>query len=390
MIGMGGASLISRSLGARDVQKAEHTLGNSICLIIVVGAIISIVGLSNSWFWVRYLGASDTILPYARDYVGIILIGTVFQMFAVASGLTIRAEGNVLVPMKSMIIGALLNIILDAIFILGLEMGVRGAATATVISVIVATFYLLCYYMSKKSSLKIRMKNLILDGKVTREIVAIGVSDFVRSTAMSIVTIFLNKLFVFYGGDISVAAFGILGRVMMFVVMPVISLGQGLQPVLGFNYGAKQFGRAIRAIKLSVMGATLISVIAFLILYLFPTPIMRIFTNEQSLVTEASRASKIMFLMLSLVGFQIIGSVIFQALGKAIPAFLLSASRQILFLIPFLFILPKLFKLDGVWMVFPVADALSFILTIAFFIPQIRNLQRKNLIDTRKRPSLAQ
>ncbi|MFC1890895.1 MATE family efflux transporter [Thermodesulfobacteriota bacterium] len=387
MIGIGGASLISRSLGARDTEKAERTLGNSLCLIIIVGLLITSVGLSKSGFWVQFLGASDTILPYAKGYMDIVLLGAVFQMFAMASGSMIRAEGNPMVPMKSMILGAILNIALDAVFIIGLDMGVKGAAIATVISVIAGTIYLISYYISKKSSLKIRLINLILDRKITREILAVGISDFVRSTAMSIVTIILNRLLVFYGGDITVAGFGILHRIMMFVMMPVISVAQGLQPVLGFNYGAKQFGRALRAIKLSTIVATLISVLAFLVLFFFPNPIIRIFTDDQALVSEASHAAKIVFLVVYLIGFQIIGTVIFQALGKAVPAFLLSASRQILFLLPLLLILPRFFKLEGVFMAFPVADTLSFFLTLAFFIPQVRELRIKDALVKQKKLS---
>ncbi|MFC1943571.1 MATE family efflux transporter [Chloroflexota bacterium] len=375
IVGIGGASVISRALGATDIDKAERTLGNSIFLVIILGVLISVIGLANSSFWLRLFGSSETILPYSRDYLEIILLSTVFQMFAMGISHLIRAEGNARVPMISMMIGAGLNIVLDAIFILVLDMGIRGAAIATMLSQIIISAYIIHYYFFQNSSLTIHMKNFILDRSVVREIIAVGFGAFVRTTGTSLVTIIINRTLISYGGDLAVASFGMVMRIMMFIFMPIISIGQGLQPIIGFAYGAKRFDRLLRAIKLAVVMATMLSIISFLIMYFLPAPIFYIFTNDVLLISISSHAAKIIFLMAYLIGFQMVGSVVFQALGKAVPTFLTATSRQILFLLPLIFILPNFWQIDGIWLAFPIADGLSFILTLTLLLPQIRTLK---------------
>lgn len=379
MIGIGGASLISRSLGARDFEKAERTLGNAILLAVILGVLIAIVGLSNSSFWLRLVGASETILPYAKDYLDIILLGTAFRIFAMGINQLVRAEGNARVAMISMLIGAILNILLDAVFIIALGMGIKGAAIATVLSQVVTSLYIIHYYLFQGSSVKVHMKNFVPKLIVIREIMIIGFGSFVRMAGGSLVAIIVNRTLVVYGGDLAVAAYGMVHRVMMFAFMPIISVGQGLQPILGFSYGAKRPDRALKVIKLSAIVATMFSIISFLFIFFFHAPIMRVFTNDASLVSVGSHAAKLIFLAAYLIGFQMVGSVVFQALGKAVPTFVTATSRQILFLLPLVFILPKFLQLDGVWLSFPIADALSFILTLALFIPQIRELRSMEL-----------
>lgn len=380
MIGIGGASLISRSLGARDFEKAERTLGNAILLAVILGVLIAIVGLSNSSFWLRLVGASETILPYAKDYLDIILLGTAFRIFAMGINQLVRAEGNARVAMISMLIGAILNILLDAVFILALRMGVKGAAIATVLSQVITSLYIIHYYLFQGSSVKVHMKNFVPKLIVIRGIMIIGFGSFVRMAGGSLVAIIVNRTLVAYGGDLAVAAYGMVHRVMMFAFMPIMSVGQGLQPILGFSYGAKRPDRALKVIKLSAIVATMFSIISFLFIFFFHAPIMRVFTNDASLVSAGSHAARLIFLAAYLIGFQMVGSVVFQALGKTVPTFVTATSRQILFLLPLVFILPKFLQLDGVWLSFPIADALSFILTLAFFIPQIRELRSMELL----------
>jgi len=379
MIGIGGASLISRSLGAHDFQRAERTLGNAIFCIFVLGITIAVVGLSNSSFWLRLFGASETILPYAKDYMDVILLGVVFRMFAMSASSLVRAEGNARVPMISMIIGAILNILLDAVFILALGMGVKGAAIATVLSQVLTSLYIIRYYLFQGGSLKVHLRNFVPAYTVMREIIIIGFGSFVRTAGGSLVAIIVNRTLVAYGGDLAVASYGLVHRTMMFIFMPIMSVGQGLQPILGFSYGARRFDRALQVIRLSAIVATIFSTISFLIIFFFPAPIMGIFTNDGSLVSAGSHAAKLIFLAAYLIGFQMVGSVVFQALGKAVPTFVTATSRQILFLLPLVFILPNFLQLDGVWLSFPIADALSFILTLALFIPQIRALRKMDL-----------
>jgi putative MATE family efflux protein len=390
MIGIGGASLVSRTLGAGDIDKAERTLGNSIFFSVVIGLVVTIVGLSNSGFWLRLVGASETVLPYAKAYFDVILIGMLFRICAMGLSQLIRAEGNARVAMMCMVVGFALNIVLDAVFVLALDMGVRGAAIATVISEAVTTLYVFHYYLFRDSSLKIRVKNLIPERHIMREIMVIGFGPFVMTTGGSIVAITVNKLLVSYGGDMAVASFGMVHRSMTFIFIPIMSIGQGLQPILGYSYGAKQIDRALQAIKLSIIVATIFAVISFLIIFFFPEPIMRVFTQDSELLAASSHAARLMFLTAYLIGFQMTGMVVFQALGKAIPTFLATTSRQILFLFPLLFILPKFWQLDGIWLSVPVADALAFVLTLVLFIFQIRKLKRADYsVETAKLPPVA-
>ncbi|MFC2072702.1 MATE family efflux transporter [Chloroflexota bacterium] len=385
IVGIGGASIISRALGADDTDKAERTLGNCVFLVILLGVLIPIIGLVNIDFWLRLFGASETILPYSTDYMEIILLSTIFQIFAMGISQLVRAEGNARVPMLSMMIGAGLNIVLDAVFILVLDMGIRGAAMATMLSQVTTSAYIIHYYFFQNSSLKIYLKNFTPDGSVVREIIAVGFGAFVRTTGTSLVTIIINRTLISYGGDLAVASFGMVMRIMMFIFMPIVSISHGLQPIIGFAYGAGRFDRVLRAIKLATVVATILSIISFLIIYSLPAPIFYIFTNDESLVTLGSHTAKIIFLVAYLIGFQMVGSVVFQALGKAVPTFLTAISRQVLFLLPLIFILPKFWQTEGIWLSFPIADGLSFILTLALLVPLLRALKKAEL-TTRSEP----
>jgi len=375
MMGMGGASLISRLIGANNAPRAEHALGNAISSVIVLSAIIMIAGLVNPDFWLNLMGASATILPFARDYMTIILIGMFFQTLAMSLNGLIRAEGNARVPMTGMIIGAISNIALDALFIIALEMGIRGAALATVIAQVISLAYFMRYYFYGKSFLKIHSRNLVIDWAILRAILAIGIASFARTLTGSLSAILVNRALVTYGGDYAVSAFGIINRIMMFALMPGIVIGQGLQPVLGFNYGAKRYDRALRAIKIAITVATSFCIAVFFILYFSPEPFIRIFTTDNELIALGSYAAKHVFLAMYLIGFIMVGSLIFQSVGKAVQSFVTSISRAALFLIPLIFVLPRFLQLDGVLLAFPISDALTFILTLILFIPQIRELR---------------
>ncbi len=382
LLGIGGASLISRSLGAGDIQKAERTLGNAISLSVILGMVFMVIGLANTSYWVRLFGASESIAPYAKGYLDIILLGTVFRIFAMSTNNLVRAEGNARVPMTAMIIGAGLNIVLDAIFILRLDMGVQGAAIATVISIMITSLFLLSYYKFQNSTLKIRPANLIPYYGVIKEIIPIGMASFARSTSTSLIMVILNRSLILYGGDMAVATFGIVGRVLMFVLMPLFSIGQGLQPILGFSYGARNGARALRAIKLSVIISTIVSLVAFFPLVINAEPIIRIFTNDATLIMESTRAARLMSLCMFLIGFQVVGSVLFQSIGKATPALLTAISRQILFFLPLILIFPRFWQIDGIWLSYPAADILAFLFTLLLFIPEVRNLRRMKGVES--------
>jgi putative MATE family efflux protein len=379
MMAMGGASLISILIGGNNTARAERALGNTVTPAIVLSAVLMIIGLSNTDFWLRLIGSSETILPYARDYMQIILVGMFFQTFAMVLNFLIRAEGNARVPMTGMIIGAGLNIMLDAIFIIPLGMGVRGAALATIIAQLISVMYFVVYYLTGRSFLKVHLRSLIIEWDILRSILAIGVASFARTMAGSLSAFVVNRTLGSYGGDLALSAFGIINRIMMFAVMPGIVIGQGLQPVLGFNYGAKRYDRALRAIKIAMVAATACGAGVFLALYFLPEPFIRIFTPDSELISLGSYATRRIFFFLYLIGFMMVGSLIFQSIGKATKSFVTSVARPFLFLLPSVFILPHYWQLDGVWLAFPFTDALTFILTLILLIPQIRELRRKDI-----------
>jgi len=376
MFGMGGASLISRLIGAGNISRAEHALGNALTPTVVLSVVVMIAGLSNTDVWLRLMGASETILPYALDYTTIILSGVLFRTFAMAQHALIRAEGNARVPMTGMIMGAVLNIILDAIFIISLDMGVKGAALATVIAQLVTALYFLNYYLSGKSFLKVHWQNMIIKWDILRAILAIGIAAFAMTVAGSLSAVFVNRTLVTFGGDLAVSSFGLIQRIMMFALMPGIVIGQGMQPILGFNYGAKRYDRALKVIKIAAISATSYSIIAFCALYFAPELFIRVFTANNELIVLSAHAAKQVFFAKYLIGFIMVGSTVFQATGKARQAFVTAIARPALFLLPLVFILPNYWQLDGVWLAFPIADVLTFILVLILLVPQIKMFGR--------------
>ncbi|TET56856.1 MAG: MATE family efflux transporter [Dehalococcoidia bacterium] len=376
MMGMGGASLISRLIGAGNTRRAEHALGNALTSAVVLSVLVMIAGLSNTDMWLRLMGASETVLPYAREYMSIILLAVPFKTMAMAQSSLIRAEGNARVPMTGMIIGAVLNIILDAIFIILLDMGIRGAALGTLIASLVTVLYFMSYYLSGKSFLKIHTKSLVIEWGILGAILAIGIAAFASLSASSLTVVFINRALATFGGDVAISAYGLLNRIMMFAFLPGIVIAQGLQPILGFNYGAKRYDRVLQAIKIAVIAATTFSIIVFLAVYFAPEVFVRVFTTDGEVIAVGSYAAKRIFFLRYLIGFIIVGSTVFQAMGKAPQAFVTAIARPVLFLLPLVFILPKYWQLDGVWLAFPITDVLTFVLVLVLIIPQIRVFRR--------------
>jgi len=378
MTGMGGASLISRLIGSKNIPRAERTLGNAVSITVIISLLISIICLSNIDFWVTLLGASETILPYAKDYIVIILFGLVFQTLSVSLSSLIRAEGNVHVPMIGLIGSAVLNIILDSVFIIPMKMGIQGAALATIISQLANLIYFGFYYFSGKSYLKIHFNNFVLEWKLLGEILAIGIASFAMTMATSISTVVVNKVLLNYGGDIAISTYGIINRLAMFGIMPGIVIGQGLQPILGFNYGAQNFQRALKIIKIAIISSTIWCFLAFICLFFIPQPFVSIFTSDPELIQTSSYASKRFFFFIYTAGIIMVGSTVFQSIGKPIQSFISSISRSLVLMVPALLILSSIFKLEGVWITFPVTDLLATLLTVILLIPQIKHIQSKS------------
>jgi Na+-driven multidrug efflux pump len=282
-----------------------------------------------------------------------------------------------------MIMGAGLNIVLDAIFIISLGMGVKGAALATVIAQLITSLYFLRYYLSGKSFLRVHLQNMVIKWDILRPILAIGVSSFARTAAQSLAVIFVNRTLGTFGGDLAISSYGLIQRIMIFALMPSIVIGQGMQPILGFNYGAKRYDRALRVIKIAVIAATIYSIIAFCALYFAPELFIRVFTNDSGLIVLTAHAARQIFFAVYLIGFIVIGSILFQAIGKAPQAFVTAIARPALFLLPLVFILPNYWRLDGVWLAFPITDALTSILVLVLLIPEIKTF-RKSLMSERE------
>lgn len=375
-VGIGSASLISRSLGAGDHRKAERVAGTSFTTVGMLSIIFTIFGMIFITPLLRLFGATDTILPYSIDYLTIILIGSPFFSFTVSSNNVVRSEGNAKTAMFSMIIGTGLNIILDPIFIFGFNLGIKGAAVATVISQFCSFIYLIIYFLSGNSLLKVHRKDLVPDLKLLPEIFSIGISSFTRTIAGSLLAIVLNNSIAYYGTDLHIAIYGVINRVLTFILMPLLGIVQGLQPIIGFNYGAKNMKRVKDALKLAISVSTAIATFSFILLMTFTGPILRLFNNDPNLLQEGVPVLRIIIIFTPVIGFQIIGASLFQSIGKALPALILSMSRQILFLIPAILILPLYFKLSGIWYAFPLSDLLSIVVTAVWVIKEIRLLNQ--------------
>jgi len=375
-IGIGISSIISRSLGAKNFQYAEEVLGNYFSLTIISSLIITMLSLIFTTPLLTLFGATDTILPYALSYMQIILIGTVFVFFASSGNNIIRAEGDAKFAMTVMLISAGLNIILDPIFIFTLDMGIQGAAIATVISQILSSFCVIYYFVKGRNSVRIHFKYLKIKWEIVKKTFAIGTSSFARHIASSLMIVVLNYSLSIYGGDIAIATYGILNRLFMLVLMPIFGVVQGMQPILGYNYGAKSYARAREIIVKSIKISTIISVLACFILIFFAKYIIRIFTNDNELISMSISATQIIVIMLPVVGFQVVTGGTYQSLGKAVPAFILSIARQIIFLIPMIIILPLFFGLTGLWYSFPISDFSAAILSFIMIKKEFRSLTK--------------
>jgi putative MATE family efflux protein len=324
-------------------------------------------------------GATDELMTPARAYIMVILLGCPAITFSMVASSSARAEGNAKVAMNTMLIGAGLNIVLDPVFIIFLNQGVRGAAIATVISMFASCIFLLSYYIGGNSEIKFHLRHMHLQSKVIREIFAVGMSDFARTAAMSFTTMLFNHILGgFENGTLPIATFGVIFRVISFVFMPMIGIAQGSQPILGFNFGAKQFNRVKKSFHLANLSATAISIVGFLVFFIFPTQILRIFSNDPELVALGRNAMRMLVIGLPLVGYQNIGTSLFQAIGKAKPAVFLALSRQVLFLIPMVIILSRIFGLTGVWISFPCADCVSYVVTLIMVHYEMRRLTRQH------------
>lgn len=378
LIGIGATSLISIRLGEKRKEEAELIVANAMVLLIIISLILTFAGLIFMNPLLKLFGASEAVLPYARGYLGIILIGTVFQSVGFGMNNIIRAEGNPKIAMLTMLIGAIMNTILDPIFIFIFGWGVEGAAIATIISQAVSAVWVLYYFLGGRSMLKIHLKNIKLQAHIVLKIFAIGSAPFAMQLAASVQTVILNKGLGIYGGDIAISAMGVINSLTMLILMPVFGINQGAQPIIGYNYGAEKFDRVKHALKLAIAAATAIVSIGFIMARLFPSQLISLFSSDPALIEFGTSALQIYLIFLPIIGFQIVSASYFQAVGKPKHAMFLSLSRQVLILIPALLILPGIYGLYGVLVAGPVADILSSIITGVWLFIELRHLDQKH------------
>ena len=375
LVGIGSSVRVSISLGEKDYPRANRILGNALFLSLVMGLTLMVVGFLIRDKILLIFGAGPETLTYASDYFNIILAGIPFGLTGYALNNVIRAEGNPRIAMISIFISAGLNIILDPIFIFGLDMGVKGAALATIISQAVLCVWVLRHFRSKKSVTRLSLPDIAPDPYIIRYIISIGFAPFAMNVASSIVTGVMNTLFIRYGGDISVGAMGIVHSSTMMLVMTIISINMAIQPIVGFNYGAGLYCRVKESVMKAIKYATLIATGGWLICMLIPGAVISIFNSDSLELREAGVLGlRIYCAVLPVVGYQIIASTYFQAIGQARLAAFLSLLRQIIVLLPLIIILPRFWGVTGVWIANPISDLVAAVVSYFFFRRELRKL----------------
>lgn len=379
LVGVGAASVLSIRLGEKKVGEAEQTLGNALTLAVIISIIMTAAFYIMLDPLLSVFGGSGEVLQYAKDFSHVMLLGGVFQMVSFTMNNLIRAEGNPKMAMTTMIIGSVLNMVLNPIFIFVFHWGIKGSAWATVISQFINSVWVLAYFFGKRSHVHFHFRNLKLQTDIVKKIFSIGVSPFIMQVSASVVIVIFNNSLAKYGGDLAIASMAVTNAITMFIVMPIFGINQGIQPILGYNFGAKLYHRVRRIFELGIMAATVLCVAGFVVVMIFADGLVASFAEDNpALIEIGARALRIYLLMLPFVGYQIIGAAYFQAVGKPKYSMILTVLRQIGILIPAVFILPLFLKLDGVWAAGPVADGISAILSAVFILNEMKILKKQD------------
>ncbi|HRX63996.1 MAG TPA: MATE family efflux transporter [Candidatus Absconditabacterales bacterium] len=373
-LGIGASSVISRKLGEKKYDYVSKIFGTFQTSNISLAIIFMILGLLFTKPLLGFFGATPEILNLGHKYFSILLIGIVFLCFNMGNNNIIRSVGHAKMAMMVMILSSIINIILDGVFIFGFNMGISGAAWATVISRIVGSVIILKYFFSSSNVIKTTISDFNIRRKKLKEIFLVGSSSLARQVAASGVTIFINNLLGIYGGSIAIAAYGIINRALMVFFMPMFGVVQGMQPILGYNHGAGFKHRVKEVTLLSIKVLTIFCVAIFAICFIAPGLLLNIFSTDQELLKMAIPAMRIVILMFPIIGFQVVASGFYQALGKVRPAFWFAIIRQVVIFIPVLYILSKIFGLNGVWYSFPVADFSAAVIVFLVFRVSLRKI----------------
>lgn len=381
MVGVGGSTLLSVKLGEKDYNFAAKILGNVITLNCIIGIGLGAVMLLFLDPILRFFGASDYTIPYARDFMVIVLIGNVFTHLFLGLNAMLRSSGKPKKAMKATIMTVIINIALAPLFIFVLHLGIRGAALATVLSQLIVLLWQFKLFSNPNELIHLRRDTYRLERKIVTGSLSIGLSPFLINLCACIVVIIINKQLVSYGGDVAVGAYGIANRMMFFFVMVVIGINQGMQPIAGFNFGAKHYTRLNQVLKYAITIATGIWIVGFIVCVLLATPVASAFTNDEELLKEAAHALRVMNLVVPIIGFQMITIGFFQSIGKAGISIFLSLTRQLLFLVPLLLILPNFFGLEGIWYSVPIADGTAAITAAIVLIYHMRKFKMRGKLE---------
>ena len=362
-IGIGGASIISRALGANDSGKALKTFGNQITITLVLTISMVVLGLAFINELIPAFGGKGAIFEPAKVYYRIVLYGVPVLALSMMGNNVIRAEGKPKFAMIAMIIPSVGNLILDYLLINILDMGMEGAAWATTVSYICCFFYIVWYFKSNNSELKIDISHLGIDWPILKEMSALGFVTLARQAVVSVTYLLMNNILFDLGGESSVTVYGIIGRMLMFALFPVLGVTQGFLPIAGYNFGAGNYSRVRESIKLAILYACGVALLIFTVIMIFPEAIVSVFTQDELVLKDTPNAMLWVFAAVPIIGIQLIGSAYYQAIGKATPAFLLTLTRQGFFFIPLVLIIPGYLGEIGVWLSFPIADTLSTLVT---------------------------
>lgn len=384
MVGAGGSALISIKLGQNDREGATHVLGNVVVLNLILGVLLTLFGLLFLDPLLRLFGASETTLPYAHDFMTVILIGNVVTHLYLGLNSVLRSSGNPRKAMNATLLTVAINLLLAPLFIFVFEWGIRGAALATVLAQSVALVWVSLLLSRKDAYIHFRQGIFRLKKNIVYGIVSIGVSPFVVNACACLVVIVINLQLQRYGsssglengGDVAIGAFGIVSAFTMLFVMLVMGISQGMQPIAGYNYGAKKYDRMIEVFKYAAIYATVATAIATLLCVLLPNPIASLFTTDETLRSMASRALLLVNVVFWVAGFAMIAGTFFQSIGKAGKAVFISATRQMIFLIPSLIVFPMIWGLDGVWYAMPFSDVLATVTAVILYVIQLKEFRK--------------
>ena len=376
-VGVGASTTISVKLGQKDYESAENILGNTITLNLIVGLAFGGICLLFLDPILRFFGASDATLPYARDFMQVILAGNVFSHMYFGMNAVLRAASKPRMAMFATIFTVGMNILLDVVFILWWHWGIKGAAFATVISQVLALCWQMKLFTNKSELLHLKRGIYKLKSSLVRNIISIGISPFLMNACACVIVIFINNQLVRFGGDMAVGAYGIANSIAMIFVMFVIGLNQGMQPIAGYNYGAQQYDRMMRVVKLSIITAVCIMLTGWSLAMFAPYHCARMFTTDPELIKGSIKAIHIIMMMFPLIGSQMVITNFFQCIGKVKISIFLSLSRQLLFLLPLLAILPNFYGINGVWASMPTSDFIAVVVAVTIMLVFLRRFKKE-------------